>query len=374
MSPNHRKACSKRGKAPLVRGYQRIRGAYPETVARWFGSHLPHVNVAFLTGRPSGNVVALDEDGPVGTRNLERFPIPRTPTCRSPRGRKFLLRDSTGKLQTVHGLLDGVDLQARGSIVVWAPSLHMTGQRYAEEIPLDDVPIASAPDWLYDLVGQRRQARPAIASRADVTRGVASYEGVAEGQRNVTAASFAGSLLARGVTPEETLVALRAWNQGNQPPLPESEIEAVVKSIAAREASHPRHRRIETLAAGDLPLAGLGWGALLPSDLAIYDALRKVEARRGYQRGARLYVSSRELAEISGVSLRTVMKSLRRLSSQGLIAFRPGLPWGRVRGKRPPHASMVERIRAQMWGKSCASTVKRILPVPRPDDRSTGKH
>jgi len=35
-------------------------------------------------------------------------------------------------------------------------------------------------------------------------------------------------------------------------------------------------------------------------------------------------------------------------------------------------ASMVERIRAQMWGKSRASTVKRILPVPRPDDRSTG--
>ena len=65
------------------------------------------------------------------------------------------------------------------------------------------------------------------------------FEGVPEGQRNDSAARLAGRWLAKGFSPEEVEELLVLWNARNQPPLPETEVRQVARSIAAREAAKP---------------------------------------------------------------------------------------------------------------------------------------
>jgi AAA domain/Primase C terminal 1 (PriCT-1) len=60
--------------------------------------------------------------------------------------------------------------------------------------------------------------------------------GFAEGQRNVELARYAGSCLGRGMTEVETLQICRAWNNNNNPPLPDSEVVSTVASIARTAA------------------------------------------------------------------------------------------------------------------------------------------
>jgi hypothetical protein len=61
-------------------------------------------------------------------------------------------------------------------------------------------------------------------------------EGYAEGQRNNECARRAGYCFARGMSAEATLEECLRWNEKNNPPLADSEVEATVASIARREA------------------------------------------------------------------------------------------------------------------------------------------
>jgi AAA domain/RepB DNA-primase from phage plasmid/Primase C terminal 1 (PriCT-1) len=61
-------------------------------------------------------------------------------------------------------------------------------------------------------------------------------KGVAEGQRNNECARRAGSCLARGMGVEATLEECLRWNDKNDPPLAQSEVEAIIASIARTEA------------------------------------------------------------------------------------------------------------------------------------------
>ena len=61
-------------------------------------------------------------------------------------------------------------------------------------------------------------------------------KGYAEGERNNECARRAGSCFGRGMTEAETLAECLQWNRQNNPPLPESEVEATVASIGRSEA------------------------------------------------------------------------------------------------------------------------------------------
>lgn len=83
---------------------------------------------------------------------------------------------------------------------------------------------------------------------------------------------------------------------------------------------------------------------LNPASIVVYVALRELEHKRRYKAGSRLYVSRKELAELTGLSAPWVIKSLEKLEKSGLIKFQKG--------------------RQHRWyGK--ASEVQRIIPIPR---------
>ena len=89
-------------------------------------------------------------------------------------------------------------------------------------------PLAPLPGWLRDCLRENaaRRGHPLVYWRSLVR------EGVEQGQRNNTIASFAGHLLWHGVDPEVVLELLLSWNRVRcRPPLDDDEVARVVASI-----------------------------------------------------------------------------------------------------------------------------------------------
>lgn len=88
---------------------------------------------------------------------------------------------------------------------------------------------------------------------------------------------------------------------------------------------------------------------LKPASIVVYLALRELEHTRRYKAGSRLYVSRKELAGLTGISLPWAIKSLEKLDKSGLIKFQKG-------------------TQHRWYGK--ASEVQRIIPIPKPEMQS----
>ena len=71
--------------------------------------------------------------------------------------------------------------------------------------------------------------------------------GIPEGERNTNGSRLAGRWFGMGHSEAEVLIFLQAWNQRNTAPLPDRELEEIVKSIGR---AHGRIRR-DSFAAGD---------------------------------------------------------------------------------------------------------------------------
>jgi len=213
--------------------------------AGWCLARWPDANVGILTGAVSGLVV-LDVDAQhQGLESLSRIEaawsaLPPTVECRTGGGGRHLYyRHPGGQVRNKAGLSPGIDLRGDGGYVVAPPSIHPSSSVY-EWLPRRspaDIEPAPLPYWLASGVSDvgPRLGHP-IAHWRRLAR-----EGVAEGERNSTLASFAGHLLWHGVDPEVALELLAAWNNRRcRPPLPDDEVIRVVESITrlhARERS-----------------------------------------------------------------------------------------------------------------------------------------
>lgn len=69
-------------------------------------------------------------------------------------------------------------------------------------------------------------------------------EGVGEGERDNSAAKYAGYLLARGLPVDKVMELMLEWNQLNRPPLEKEDIDRIVTSVArAEKENHPEGRK-----------------------------------------------------------------------------------------------------------------------------------
>ncbi|MDJ0949079.1 MAG: bifunctional DNA primase/polymerase [Alphaproteobacteria bacterium] len=224
-------------KRPLLpwTAYQQRRAGEDE-VRGWY-ERWPDANVGIVTGAISGLLV-LDIDAAHGGEDslaeLEAMHglLPDTPVARTGGGgRHFYFSHPGGTVRNKVGLAAGVDLRGDGGLVVAPPSIHPSGRHYAwqEGRDPDAVPPAAMPSWLGRLagLGRARAGHPMAYWRSLVR------EGVEEGQRNTTIASFAGHLLWHQVDPDVVLELLLCWNAVRcRPPLSEDEVVRTVESIA----------------------------------------------------------------------------------------------------------------------------------------------
>jgi hypothetical protein len=225
-----------KSKLPLVRWqpYQRQRADEAQIRAWW--RQWPVANIGIVTGPISGLVV-LDvdprHDGDASLAELEHRhgALPDTiEAITGGGGRHIYFRHPGQSVRNKVGLAPGIDLRADGGLVVCPPSIHPSGRRYAWEVSHhpDDTPLTPMPDWLLRL---------AVAAPEGTGHPLAHWrelvhEGVAEGVRNNTIASFAGHLLWHGVDPDVVLELLLCWNAVRcRPPLTEDEVARTVTSI-----------------------------------------------------------------------------------------------------------------------------------------------
>jgi hypothetical protein len=130
-----------------------------------FWRRWPHANVAIATGRQSGLLV-LDIDpksgGIDGLRELMRRhgALPETLGVKTGGGGWHMIyahpRDEAlyRNVTRLDGL-PGLDIRGDGGYIVAAPSLHVSGARYAWENTLEAAP---PPDWLLELLRRSRNA------------------------------------------------------------------------------------------------------------------------------------------------------------------------------------------------------------------------
>jgi hypothetical protein len=215
-------------KKPLVewREFQTRRPSESE-VRAWF-TQWPDANIAIVTGSVSG-IIALDLEAGA---DLGERPIPPTPMQLTGGGGKhYLFRHPGFPVPNAVRILDKVDVRGDGGYIVVPPSLHPSGRRYEWVISPELEPLAEPPEWLINLLKQRSRASKDWKAIAN---------GVPEGQRNETLASYIGKVLS-GLPVElwETAGwdAARGFAARCKPALPEREAREVFESIAKREAA-----------------------------------------------------------------------------------------------------------------------------------------
>jgi hypothetical protein len=217
-----------RQKQPRMKKWQDRATNAPEQLQAWLRES-PDCNWGLATGVASG-IFVLDVDDKSALGTLETLgSLPQTYTTQTARGWHYYFQYPAGEIRNSAGKLGtGLDVRGEGGYVIVPPSIHPTGAIYTL---LHDLPIAQAPRWLLKkLQGQSSEAPPAA------TLPTTSKAAIPQGQRNGELASLAGTMQRRGMSLAAIEAALLAENETRcSPPLPESEVRAIARSICRYE-------------------------------------------------------------------------------------------------------------------------------------------
>ena len=218
-------------------------------------------NVAVICGEPSGHLVVIDWDDP------DVFPEPfdydklvgSTLVWRTGRGYQAAFR-LTGSVRSVKIPALGMEVRCHASLAMLPPSVHPSGRVYefiSDPRNISQLPIIDRRNWdtvFWDAIERRfgkevlegvfnkglnlygpfdsskpyRRKHPPCFARL-----LQPEKPIPEGIRNECAIRLASYLIVwRGWKPERALLLLKRWNRKFcAPPLPEKEVEAVVKSV-----------------------------------------------------------------------------------------------------------------------------------------------
>ena len=211
-----------KGKAPAISSWVEYqdRIATDEELKKWFGNCSEN-NIGIVTGKISG-IDVLDLDSQEAVQYAKEYKFTQTQLVKTGRGfhcyykhkdgvRNFQKRDD----------LPGIDLRGDGGYVAAPPSLHPSGSRYqwVEKRGIDDIPYGELPEIV---LAKKPQDKKPLKE---------FYNGTTEGSRNNDMTKIVGSLISDGLDFNECLDIARTVNSKNKPPLPEKEVEAVIRSI-----------------------------------------------------------------------------------------------------------------------------------------------
>lgn len=256
-----------RDKRPALASWQEYqeRRATEDEIREWW-NRWPQANVGVVTGAISGLVV-LDLDGSAAVAFAKGRGVPETPVAATGKGFHVYFAHPGRPVPNAAALggVKGIDVRGDGGYVVAPPSVHPSGRRYTwtKNRPFG-LPLAPVPEWLLELLVARNQV---VAAGEPGGREPGWVEqllaGVPEGQRDDACTRLAGHFLAKGLPEGEVLALLLAWNQKNQPPLPERDVEKCVRSVARREARKPPRPVPANFWLGGPVYAPEGWKSLV---------------------------------------------------------------------------------------------------------------
>jgi len=199
----------------------------------------PGVNYGIDCGKSKLLVVDIDEGHKDGRLRsglsqwktiLQDKPSPDTFICRTPRGGYQLYFRAENAPTTAGLLAPHIDTRGRGGLVV-APgaTLHNPdGSEFGSYTIHKDLPIAPAPEWLLELLNQKKDP---LERPADEHIGGS----IPAGSRDTELTRWAGVLRHSGLSTEEIHAALSRLNEIRcDPPLEASAIERISNSIGTK--------------------------------------------------------------------------------------------------------------------------------------------
>ena len=150
-----------RGKTPILKGWQDNATTEAAPLQQWAQDY-PHANAGIVAGAASG-VIIVDMDARGGAHaSLEKLKrqygeLPLSWEVLTPGGRHLYLRHPGGQVRTCR-LAPGIEVLGDGANAVAPGSIHPGGDAYLWNPFLhpDVQPLADAPDWLLNLLKQKR--------------------------------------------------------------------------------------------------------------------------------------------------------------------------------------------------------------------------
>lgn len=235
---SHGSKCTKSGKHPLYKGWQ-SKATMSETEILAVLKKYPNANFAIDVGK---KVFVVDTDAAHGGfESLKPYgKMKKTVSVKTGGGgsHQYYQRPEGMKIPNIVDLLRGVDIKADGGLIVIPGSKHKSGNFY-EWMPgcsPDEIEIAEPDSWLFELIDNYVATKN--MNSANVAKEIPEI--IEEGSRNVIMASMAGALRRKGLSYEAIVAALAVENEKRcNPPLEDSEIEVIAKSISKYKPEDP---------------------------------------------------------------------------------------------------------------------------------------
>lgn len=218
------------GKMPITKGWTLKHWVEPDAVDK---PPRPDSNLGLRTGWVKGapvRVIVVDGDSQEALDEMARA-LPPTPLrVRTAKGEHWYYRDTRASAHPAiknKVRLKGLkaDIRGDGGQVVAPGSVHYSGHVYAAVAPITRDMLDSLP--AFDTAWVEPLADEPVATPV---KGA-----IAEGQRNASLTSLAGSLRRRGLSEAGILAALQAENTLRcSPPLPDAEVRTIAASIGSK--------------------------------------------------------------------------------------------------------------------------------------------
>ena len=204
----------------------------------------PNANVGIATGKES-NLTVVDYDGPEVTQALKSAGLstPNTYIVKTRKGYHVYLPYDPDLKQGAK-ILPGLDVRNDGGYVVAPPSVVMEHVYTVYK----DRPLKEWPELTAHIATLKAQRPTAEASKVSHPSWVSEMlaNGAPEGQRNDAASRLAGYFRSLNIPQDITLAALMGFARQCQPPMSESELQAVMHSVwryaPARPTTYQGHK------------------------------------------------------------------------------------------------------------------------------------
>ena len=223
-----------RGKRPIVAWDKYKNETATEAELYAWAAMKDELNIGIVCGVTS-NITVVDADTQEAVDMLEGMNLPDTLKVKTKKGYHYYYKYCANPvLSNAVRIVEGVDIRTQGGQVVAPGSQHVSGFIYSWFN--EGTPIAEFPQALEDLF--TASAQKTRENNKDVSN-------IAEGSRNSSLTSLAGSMKHLGMSYEVVLAATMSTNSGFSDPLPDSEVETIVRSICRYEANEKKYKCTE---------------------------------------------------------------------------------------------------------------------------------
>ena len=219
-------------KVPLIswREYQE-RIASQEEIKEWWKKY-PKANVGIVTGEIS-NLTVLDCDSQIAHELVQQIYKGKTPLVKTPRGYHYYFQFAKDTRNTVRIQNMDLDLRSSGGYVVAPPSINGSGNAYRF---INDLNIA------LDSFNNCFLSSVYIGNVRNLhNKSLQSLQILTQGTRDEDLFRTANCLIKGGANPDFVRQVLEILARNSQPPFPEKEIDAKIKSAISRSERRERN-------------------------------------------------------------------------------------------------------------------------------------